>query len=58
MTHRPNVVRIADAVIILANGAIQAYGPRQPVLTMLAQRGKKPQAEALPDTDRPQEDAA
>jgi ATP-binding cassette subfamily C exporter for protease/lipase len=56
MTHRPNVVRIADAVLILANGAIQAYGPRQPVLTMLAQRSKKPQT--LPDTGRPQEHAA
>jgi ABC-type protease/lipase transport system fused ATPase/permease subunit len=58
MTHRPNVVRIADAVLVLANGAIQAYGPRQPVLTMLAQRSKKPQAEALPDADRPEEQAA
>jgi len=58
MTQRPNVVRVADSVMILANGAIQAYGPREPVMQMLAQRSKKPQIEALAQTDRPQEDAA
>jgi ATP-binding cassette, subfamily C, bacterial exporter for protease/lipase len=35
MSHRVNVLRVADAVMILAGGALQAYGPRDTVLKML-----------------------
>ncbi len=32
MTHRLNILNVADAVMILAGGAIKAYGPRDAVL--------------------------
>jgi ATP-binding cassette, subfamily C, type I secretion system permease/ATPase len=35
MSHRVNVLRVADAVMILAGGALQAYGPRDTVLKTL-----------------------
>lgn len=38
MTHRANVLGVADAVIVLANGVIQAHGPRDAVLKALAPR--------------------
>lgn len=33
MTHRPNVLNVADTVMILAGGTIKAYGPRETVLS-------------------------
>jgi PrtD family type I secretion system ABC transporter len=36
MTHRANVLAVADTVILLANGIIQASGPRDTVLKALA----------------------
>ena len=38
MTHRMNIVSEADAVLLLANGAIQAYGPREEVMKSLPGR--------------------
>ena len=38
MTHRLNIVGEADAVLVLANGAIQAYGPREQVMNSLPGR--------------------
>ena len=38
MTHRLNIVGEADAVMVLANGAIQAYGPREQVMNSLPGR--------------------
>jgi PrtD family type I secretion system ABC transporter len=38
MTHRVNILRIADAVMVLAGGAIHAFGPRDEVLKTLAPR--------------------
>jgi PrtD family type I secretion system ABC transporter len=38
MTHRANVLGLADAIIVLANGTIQAHGPRDAVLKALAPR--------------------
>lgn len=55
MTHRVNVLGAADAVILLANGVIQAHGPRDAVLKALAPR---PVGDATPDQRRPTEDAA
>jgi ATP-binding cassette subfamily C protein EexD len=43
MTHRRNIVNEADALMVLANGAIQAYGPREAVLQAL-QAPKRPRA--------------
>jgi ATP-binding cassette subfamily C exporter for protease/lipase len=36
MTHRANVLAVADTVVVLANGAIQAAGPRDAVLKPVA----------------------
>ena len=59
MTHRPNVVRIADVVMILAGGVVPAYGPRDSVLRKLAQRAKGPPAlETSPERRLPREEAA
>jgi ATP-binding cassette subfamily C exporter for protease/lipase len=55
MTHRANVLSVSDAVILLANGTVQAHGPRDAVLKALALR---PVGEAVPETRRPSEDAA
>jgi len=55
MTHRANVLSAADAVILLANGVIQAHGPRDAVLKALAPR---PVGESLPGERRPAEGAA
>jgi ATP-binding cassette subfamily C exporter for protease/lipase len=38
MTHRLNIVGEADAVMVLANGAIQAYGSREQVMNSLPGR--------------------
>lgn len=35
MTHRVNVLAIADSVMLLKNGTIQAFGPRNDVLKLL-----------------------
>jgi ATP-binding cassette subfamily C exporter for protease/lipase len=36
MTHRLNVLAVADAVMLLANGNIQMYGPREEVMKALS----------------------
>ena len=35
MTHRVNILRVADAIMILAAGSIQGFGPRDEVLKAL-----------------------
>ena len=40
VTHRPNVLGVADKVMILAGGQVQAYGPREAVLKALTARAK------------------
>ena len=42
MTHRLNILRIADAIMILADGGIQGFGPPEKVLKALP--GARPQA--------------
>ncbi|HEX6267710.1 MAG TPA: type I secretion system permease/ATPase, partial [Burkholderiales bacterium] len=58
MTHRMNLVRAADAVMVLAEGAIQAYGPRETVLKSLPRRPARPVVVASPDARLPRENAA
>ncbi len=36
MTHRANVLAVADSIILLANGTIKAAGPRDSILRALA----------------------
>lgn len=48
MTHRLNVLSVVDAVMVLANGSIQAYGPREAVLKSLPQRPLPVQAKSDP----------
>lgn len=40
MTHRMNILRVADAVMMLMGGAVHAYGPRDAVLKALPPRPK------------------
>lgn len=40
MTHRRNVLALADAVMVLAGGAVQMYGPREEVINVLESQGK------------------
>lgn len=44
MTHRMNVLAVADSVMVLANGNIQMYGPRDEVMGTLT-RQRKPGGE-------------
>jgi len=57
MSHRVNVLRAADAVMILASGMLQAFGPRDAVLK--AMRGKpRPAIEPGAERALPGEEAA
>jgi ATP-binding cassette subfamily C exporter for protease/lipase len=38
VTHRMNLVQLADAVLVLSNGSIEAYGPRETVMQSLKRR--------------------
>lgn len=58
MTHRMNLLRIADAVMVLVGGAIQAYGPRKAVMKTLAPRPKAPAVEAPVEPEALAESAA
>jgi ATP-binding cassette subfamily C exporter for protease/lipase len=42
MTHRLNVLKVADTILMLERGQIQAYGPREVVLEMLRTRKRPP----------------
>jgi ATP-binding cassette, subfamily C, bacterial exporter for protease/lipase len=55
MTHRINLLRLVDAVLILADGAVQAFGPRDTVLKTLPGR---PKPAPVADEQLPNEDAA
>jgi ATP-binding cassette, subfamily C, bacterial exporter for protease/lipase len=48
ITHRMNLLAEADAILVLANGAIQAYGPREAVLETLS-AGRKAAVTANPE---------
>jgi len=48
MTHRLNVLSVVDALMVLANGSIQAYGPREAVLKSLPQRTQSVPAKSDP----------
>jgi len=40
ITHRPGVVRVADQIVVMANGRIDLYGDRQSVKAALLERGQ------------------
>ena len=42
ISHRPGVVGVADRLLILREGSVQASGPRDGVLAALAARGRAP----------------
>lgn len=41
MTHRPNILAIADKILLLNEGAQQAFGPREEVLAALAKAAEQ-----------------
>jgi ATP-binding cassette subfamily C exporter for protease/lipase len=49
ITHRMNLLAEADAILVLANGAIQAYGPRDAVMETLRPQRKPAVAASTPD---------
>lgn len=46
ITHRPSVLAVADAMLILRDGQVAAYGPRDEVLAALAQAKQQKQPPA------------
>jgi ATP-binding cassette subfamily C exporter for protease/lipase len=42
ISHRPGVVGVADRLLILREGSVQASGPRDGVLAALAASGRAP----------------
>ncbi len=42
ISHRPNIIGLLDHVMILVDGSIRAFGPRQEVLTRLARPSVAP----------------
>lgn len=55
ITHRMNLLVEADAILVLANGTIQAYGPRDAVMKTLRPLHKPAVATAPPDAQLPHE---
>ncbi len=49
ITHRMNLLAEADAILVLANGTIQAYGPRDAVMDTLRPQRKPTVAASTPD---------
>lgn len=45
ITHRTNIIGVVDRILLLREGMVQLYGPRQEVLTALAQAAQQ-QAQA------------
>lgn len=48
ITHRPSVLAVADKLLILNNGTVQAYGPRDDVIRALKEARLKAEAGQLP----------
>jgi ATP-binding cassette subfamily C exporter for protease/lipase len=44
ISHRPGIVSVADRLLILQNGKVQASGPRDGVLTALQKQREQAQA--------------
>ncbi len=42
VTHQPSMLTVADTVMVLRDGAVQAFGPRDAVLASLAKAGEAP----------------
>jgi len=49
ISHKPNILNLADKVMVIVNGSIFAFGPKEEVLKLL--REKSP-AKTLPETKR------
>ncbi|WP_345790002.1 hypothetical protein [Spirabiliibacterium mucosae] len=47
VTHRPQVLRIVDRVIVMENGQVTMDGPRDAVLQRLNEQNSKPTAKAV-----------
>jgi ATP-binding cassette subfamily C exporter for protease/lipase len=50
MTHRTSVLGVADKMLIMRDGAQQAFGPRDEVLAAL-QKARQPASVAAPETN-------
>ncbi|NIC41789.1 type I secretion system permease/ATPase [Aquabacterium sp. A08] len=55
ITHRMNLLAEADAILVLANGTIQTYGPRDAVMDTLRPPRKPAVAATTPDAQLPHE---
>lgn len=44
ISHRRNIVSIADKLLVLSNGVIQAFGPREKVISAMQEANKKTEA--------------
>jgi ABC-type protease/lipase transport system fused ATPase/permease subunit len=47
VSHRSSMIRMADRLLVLRNGSVEAFGPREAVLERLAAEAKearRPQA--------------
>jgi ATP-binding cassette subfamily C exporter for protease/lipase len=48
MTHRTSVLAVADKMLVLRDGQMQAFGPRDEVLAALQKAAQQVQAQAVP----------
>ncbi len=58
MTHRANVLNVADMILVLVGGTIQAYGPRDAILKSIAAKKAALSAETKGATQQRSEDAS
>lgn len=50
ITHRPNILRLADRVLVLRNGVVERFGPRDEVMAAIVRpRGQTAQTSAVSD---------
>lgn len=57
ITHRTNIIGVVDKLLLLVDGTVQLFGPRDQVLLSLQQRNQ-PQATHAIGADGPSADTA
>jgi ABC-type protease/lipase transport system fused ATPase/permease subunit len=58
ITHRPGILGVTDKILLLTEGQVRAFGPRDDVLRALQGQQKPVQQQAAPTTPSEQQGGA
>jgi ATP-binding cassette subfamily C exporter for protease/lipase len=58
ITHRTSIIGVVDRILVLRDGTVQAYGPRQEVLSALNQAAQQARAAAQQQAQQSQQQSA